>query len=67
MAVNTGCLMYADQHRAWQQRIGREIKSKDRFDTILADNISEIERNQGNCVFPSNAIRPLLSPNHVIG
>ena len=34
---------------------------------MLADHVSEIERNNGNLAFPSNALRPLLSPNHVIG
>jgi hypothetical protein len=37
------------------------------FEHVLADNVSEIERNNGKLEFPSNAFRPLLSPNHVIG
>ncbi|TNV79932.1 hypothetical protein FGO68_gene10551 [Halteria grandinella] len=67
MAVNTQCLMYADQHHGWQQRVNREIRARARFEHVLADNVSEIERNQGKLEFPSNAFRPLFSPNHVIG
>ena len=59
--------MYADQHSGWQQRVNKEIRCKDKFENILADNVSEIERNEGKLAFPSNALRPLLSPNHVIG
>ncbi len=66
MAVNTQCLMYADQHQGWQERVNKEARCKAKFDTVLADNVSEIERNEGKLSFPSNALRPLLNPNHVI-
>ena len=59
--------MYADQHSGWKERVQREINQRNKFDNILADNISEIEGNDGQLSFPSNSIRPLLSPNHVIG
>jgi hypothetical protein len=59
--------MYASQHQGWQERVKREIRTRARFEHVLADNISEIELNNGKLDFPSDAFRPLLSPNPVIG
>jgi len=43
------------------------VRARARFEHVLADNVSEIELNDGKVAFPSNCFRPLFSPNHVIG
>lgn len=67
MAVNSQCLMYREYHSGWKERCAKEINQRNKFENILADNISEIEGNVGQLTYPSNSIHPLLTSNHVIG